>query len=70
MNNTREKRTQMNLKERAYMLLQETMTQPKGDLCQWRHKLQQQVEAKGNEKTYCSRVRPTEQSHESIGYTR
>lgn len=69
MNNPREKRTQMDMQERVYMLLQKTMTHPKGDICQWSHKLQQQVEAKGNEKAYCARVRPTEKSNESIGRT-
>lgn len=58
MNNTREKRTQMNMQERIYDLLQQTMNQPEHLTCQWRQKLNEQVHAKAVEKSFCVNVNP------------
>jgi hypothetical protein len=56
----------MNMKERIYMLLQETVSDEKN--CQWRKKLEKQLEVKGNEKAFDSQARPTERKYDLIDY--
>lgn len=68
MNNTREKRTQMNMQERVYDLLQQTMNQPEHLTCQCRQKLNEQVHAKAVEKSFCSQVKPTTKNIDHIEF--
>jgi len=58
----------MNMKERIYMMLRETMSQPIERNCQWREKLEDQVYADGKEKAYCHNVVLTERSNYEVKF--